>query len=212
MRASAFAALLITAAILATACGKSETATAPAPDVTKSTAAAAGPEPTLPNAPPEPKPDIIRKLAAVSEAASDKTGDLTVEPQKAKSDNMPPGAIISGSAGLSIYATLAPGAATEGATPPDWSKLLGGPVKTDDIVVYTVDAETLPGEVKGEAGDGLCAPARLFILAIAPVGPPAAKRVKVAAFKGDVWPPADAKKALCGVYEYTTGKAPPRAD
>lgn len=142
-----------------------------------------------------------RTYEAYSKTAMSFTpGVLTLTPTPQKSENLPSGAVFAFDNGITYETTLLPGGATQGATPPDWSKIFvdpsAAPIDASQVEMYSVDAETVP---PGTPNGGLCA--KTSFLATYIVRSPGAEDMTIAAFQGDQWPPKD-ETALCGTFTY----------
>jgi hypothetical protein len=129
-------------------------------------------------------------------------GVLTLTPTPQKSENLPSGAVFAFGNGIIYETTSMPGGATQGATPPDWSKIMidpsGAPIDAAQIEMYSVDAETIP---PGTPNGGFCK--KTSFLATYIVRSPGAEDMTIAAFEGDQWPPKD-ETALCGTFTYAS--------
>jgi hypothetical protein len=188
--------LLIPATILALAACEpakpAEEATAPREEITPGDPASSFMPPPV---------DPPRTYEAYSKTAMSFTpGVLTLTQTPQKSENTAPGAVFAFGNGIIYETTSIPGGATQGATPPDWSKIFvdtsGAPIDASQVQMHSVDKETVP---PGTPNGGFCA--KTSFLATYTVRSPGAEDLTIAAFQGDQWPPKD-ETALCGTFTY----------
>ncbi len=188
MRATAFAGVLVLAA-----CQPAAEAPAPAEPV------AAAP---MPEAPPV-------RFPALSDSAKTLTGDIALSPLPRKGPDAPPEMKLVTATGVEFLTELMPGAA-DNAPGVDWKKLFGSEVVTTgnpgpgapSVDMHDIYSETVP---QGAAEGGFCGDEPTAFIAMATgLEVDGQKRMSIAAFKGDTWPPEGAPQ-VCGVFSY----APP---
>lgn len=153
--------------------------------------------------PPEPSPMTFQAMSRTAEAF---TGAVTLSAEPRSGPNAPPAMKIVAASGLTIWTELLPGGA-EQATVIDWKALFG-----QDVVVSgnaapgapTVDMHSIFKEdVPATATNGgLCGTEPTSFIAMATGLESVGQQfMSIAAFRGDVWPPAS-EDALCGTFNY----------
>ena len=193
-------------AVLAAACGapQTEAPTEPTPEEMGQD------DPNAPMEPP-PAPNPVT-FAAMSKTAEAFTGAITLTAEPRSGPNAPPAMKLVAANGLTIWTELLPGAAGQ-ATVIDWKALFGQDVAVSgdaapgvaSIEMHSIFQEDIPATA---ANGGLCGTEPTSFIAMATglesVGQ---KFMSIAAFKGDVWPPASLD-ALCGTFNYIPPSAP----
>lgn len=168
-------------------------------------------EPGAPMAPaPDPRPMTFEAMSRTAEAF---TGAITLSAEPRGGPNAPPAMKLVGANGLTLLTELIPGGA-EQATVVDWKALFGeevvvtgnAPPGAPSVDVHSVVKEEAPA---GAANGGFCgADTPTTFLAMATgLGAQGQPYMSLAAFKGDVWPPASAD-ALCGTFNYIPPASP----
>jgi hypothetical protein len=162
-------------------------------------------EPGAPMAPaPDPAPVTFPALSDATKAA---TGDVSLSAQPRAGRNAPPAMKLMTGTGVVFETELMPGAA-EQATNVNWAMLFGSavvvagnpPPGAPTVDMHDVVMETVP---KHATQGGFCGAEPTAFIAMATgleIG--GQKMMKIAAFKGDVWPPEGAP-LVCGVFSYS---------
>jgi len=167
-----------------------------------------------PGAPMEPAPDPRpMTFEAMSRTAEAFTGAITLSAEPRGGPNAPPAMKLVGANGLTLLTELIPGGA-EQATIVDWKALFGEDVVVagnaapgaPSVDVHSVVKEEVPA---GAANGGLCGAGTptTFLAMATGLGAQGQRYMSLAAFKGDVWPPAS-EDALCGTFNYIPPEAP----
>lgn len=156
---------------------------------------------------PDPTPVVFPALTDDTKA---KTGDVALNAQPPAGPNAPPAMRLTTATGVVFETELMPGAA-EQAAGVDWKALFGAevvvtsnpPPRAPTVDMHDIVMETVPKEA---ALGGFCgAEPTAFIAMATGLEVDGQKMMKIAAFKGDVWPPEGAPQ-VCGVFTY----APPQ--
>lgn len=162
---------------------------------------------------PAPEEPVVQARGATFEAMSRTaeafTGNITLNAEPRARDDAPPSMKLVGANGLTFVTGLIPGGA-EQATKVDWKALFGEqvvvsgnpPPGAPSVDVHRIVREDVP---QTATNGGYCGQAPTGFIAMATglevQGQPF---MSIAAFKGDVWPPAN-ETDLCGTFNY----APP---
>ncbi len=203
MKATMTAALL--GAFLITACGGPTTPAEPTPDEMGQDEPGAPMEPA-----PDPRPMVFEAMSKTAEAF---TGAITLTVEPRSGPNAPPSMKLVGANGLTYVTELLPGAA-EQATVIDWKALFGQDVVVTgnpapgapSIDIHSIAREEVPASSVNGGYCGKDTPPSFIAMAtgLESGGQPF---ISIAAFKGNVWPPA-AETDLCGTFNYIP-PAPP---
>lgn len=198
--------LVALCALLAAACGPSPT-DAPAEPTPEEMGQDDPDAPMEP--PPEPNPVTFEAMSRTAEAF---TGAITLTAEPRSGPNAPPAMKLVAANGLTLHTELIPGGA-EQATVIDWKALFGQDVVASgnaapgapSIDMHSVFQEDVPATA---TNGGLCGAEPTSFLAMATgLESGGQKFMSIAAFKGDVWPPAS-EEALCGTFNYIPPSAP----
>jgi hypothetical protein len=162
---------------------------------------------------PLPEQPVMQARAATFEAMSTTaqafTGAITLSAEPRASADAPPSMKLAAANGLTFVTELIPGGA-EQATKVDWKALFGSevvvsgnpPPGAPSVDVHAVIKEDVPNTA---TNGGYCGPAPTGYIAMATGLEVQGQQVmSIAAFEGDVWPPAN-ETDLCGTFNY----APP---
>ncbi len=203
MKSTMTAALL--GAFLITACGGPTAPAEPTAEEMGQDEVGAPMEPA-----PDPRPMVFEAMSKTAEAF---TGAITLTAEPRSGLNSPPSMKLVGANGLTYVTELLPGAA-EQATVIDWKALFGADVAvTGDaapgapsIDIHSIAREEIPA---GAVNGGFCGKdaAASFIAMATGLDSGGQPFISIAAFKGNVWPPA-AETDLCGTFNYIP-PAPP---
>lgn len=203
MKATMTAALL--GAFLITACGGPTAPVEPTPEEMGQDEPGAPMEPA-----PDPRPMVFEAMSKTAEAF---TGAITLTAEPRSGPNSPPSMKLVGANGLTYVTELLPGAA-EQATSVDWKALFGADVVVGgdpapgapSIDIHSISREEVPAAAMNGGFCGKDTPPSFIAMAtgLESGGQPF---ISIAAFKGNVWPPA-AETDLCGTFNYIP-PAPP---
>lgn len=162
------------------------------------------PAPAASDQPPAAKPVTFEPM---SKTAISTTGQVSLSVAAPAGPDAPPSMKMVTGTGVEFITELVPGGA-EQAISVDWRGIFGeqmpvsgvSPPGGPSIDVHSVVKETVPNEA---ANGGLCGAEPTAFIAMATgletAGQP---YMAIAAFGGDVWPPANGDK-LCGIYTYS---------
>lgn len=165
-------------------------------------------EAPAPAGPVAVEPPPVR-FPALSDNARAVTGDIELSPLPRKGPDAPPEMKLMTATGIEFLTELMPGAAGN-APGVDWKKLFGSEVVTTgnpprgapSVDMHDIYSETVP---RGAHEGGFCGDEPTAFIAMATgLEVDGQKRMSIAAFKGDTWPPEGAPQ-VCGVFSY----APP---
>lgn len=199
--------LLIAASfvVMLAACGGPAPAPEPTPEEMGQDEPGAPMEPA-----PAPRPVVFEAMSKTAEAF---TGAITLTAEPRSGPNAAPSMKLVGANGLTYVTELLPGAA-EQATVIDWKALFGEevvvtgnpPPGAPSIDVHSISREEVPATA---ANGGLCGKDTplSFIAMATGLESGGQEFISIAAFKGNVWPPA-AETDLCGTFNYIP-PAPP---
>lgn len=171
---------------------------------------ASAPDVAVVDTPAEPAPDPTPVVfPALSDDTKAKTGDISLSAMPRAGPNAPPAMKLTTGTGVVFETELMPGAAEQAANV-DWKALFGSevvvtgnpPPRAPTVDMHDVVMETVPKEA---TQGGFCGAEPTAFIAMATgleIG--GQQMMKIAAFKGDIWPPEGAPQ-VCGVFSY----APP---
>lgn len=168
-------------------------------------------EPGAPMEPaPEPRPVTFEAMSKTAEAF---TGAITLSAEPRPGPNAAPRMKLVGANGLTFVTELMPGGA-ERAPAVDWKALFGeevvvtgdAPPGASTVDLHAVVEEVVPNTATNGGFCGKDEPTAFIAMAtgLDSGGQP---YISIAAFKGNVWPPA-AETDLCGTFNYIP-PAPP---
>jgi hypothetical protein len=153
--------------------------------------------------PPEPNPVTFEAMSKTAEAF---TGAITLTAEPRSGPNAPPAMKLVAANGLTVWTELLPGGA-EQATVIDWKALFGQEVVVTGnaapgaptVDMHSIFQEDVPATA---TNGGFCGTEPTSFIAMATgLDSAGQKFMSIAAFKGDVWPPAS-QDVLCGTFNY----------